>query len=38
MSRNKKAKKYTISVETKELLHEYARHNRDNPRAEMGLE
>ena len=27
-----------ISEETKELLHEYARHNRDNPRAEMGLE
>lgn len=27
-----------ISEETKELLHEYARHNRENPRAEMGLE
>ena len=27
-----------INEETKELLHEYARRNRDNPRAEMGLE
>ena len=27
-----------ISEETKELLHEYARRNPDNPRAEMGLE
>ena len=27
-----------ISEETKELLHQFARHNRDNPRAEMGLE
>jgi molecular chaperone DnaJ len=27
-----------ISEETKELLHEYARRNPDNPRADMGLE
>ncbi|HKP84820.1 MAG TPA: molecular chaperone DnaJ [Blastocatellia bacterium] len=27
-----------ISEETKELLHQYARHNAENPRAEMGLE
>jgi DnaJ-class molecular chaperone len=27
-----------ISEETKELLHEYARYNPENPRAEMGLE
>jgi len=27
-----------INEETKELLHEYARRNRDNPRSEMGLE
>ncbi|MGA9771385.1 MAG: molecular chaperone DnaJ [Blastocatellia bacterium] len=27
-----------ISEETKELLHQYARHNAENPRAEMGLD
>lgn len=27
-----------ISEETKELLHQYARHNPENPRAEMGLD
>jgi molecular chaperone DnaJ len=27
-----------ISEETKELLHKYARHNTENPRAEMGLD
>jgi molecular chaperone DnaJ len=27
-----------ISEETKELLHQYARHNLENPRAEMGLD
>ncbi|HLG14566.1 MAG TPA: molecular chaperone DnaJ [Blastocatellia bacterium] len=27
-----------ISEETKEMLQQFARHNRDNPRAEMGLE
>ena len=27
-----------IGEETKELLHQFARYNRDNPRAEMGLE
>lgn len=27
-----------ISEETKDLLHQFARHNRENPRAEMGLD
>jgi DnaJ-class molecular chaperone len=27
-----------ISEETKEMLQQFARHNRENPRAEMGLE
>jgi DnaJ-class molecular chaperone len=27
-----------ISEETKELLQQFARHNKDNPRSEMGLE